>query len=41
MGDPWHYCEWYAEFYPPTQPVWFTQIDGEIVMLCEDCYRSD
>ena len=40
MSDPWNYCEGCARFYPPFEPLWFTQRDGEVVALCERCYRE-
>lgn len=39
MSDPWHYCEGCARFYPPTEPLCFTQCDGEVIALCERCYK--
>lgn len=40
MPDPWFYCEDCAMFYPPTVSAWFTQRDGEQVVLCDECYRG-
>ena len=40
MSDPWYYCEGCARFYPPTEPLRFTQCDGEVTALCSQCYRE-